>query len=140
MNKKISQFQTSNTILGKDSEFEGDMKFFGTLLIKGVFKGNVAGEGVVTIEQDAIVASNIHASVIKIHGKIFGQVSAENKVHIHDTGQVFGDIEAPDIVIEKGALVKGKCHTHQINMPGEEEQAITRVNTKDIIHKRFSFF
>ena len=42
----------TDTILGRDSEFEGDLKFYGTLLIDGSFKGNITGEGTISIGEE----------------------------------------------------------------------------------------
>ena len=121
---KKKEIITSNTILGKDSDFEGNIKFFGTLLIQGAFKGKIYGEGTVTIDKDATIRSDIHASEVNVHGTIFGKMSAENKIHVYKSAKIYGDIEAPAIQIEKSALIKGKCHTHKIDLPNEEELAI----------------
>jgi cytoskeletal protein CcmA (bactofilin family) len=89
MYKKNKDIKASNSILGKDSDFEGNIKFFGTLLIQGAFKGKIYGEGTVTIDEDATIRSDIHASEINIHGTIFGHVLAENKIHLYDSAKVY---------------------------------------------------
>ncbi len=124
MNKDVKDNKTSNTILGRDSEFEGNIKFFGTLLIQGGFKGTISGEGTVSIDTYAVINSDIHASEVNISGTVYGQLSAENKIHVFSSAKIYGDIEAPDIQIEKGSMIKGKCQTHKIDLPNKEERAI----------------
>jgi len=70
-NKKIA---TLKTILGKDSEFEGNMKFIGTIMIEGTFIGNILGEGTIIVGLGGEVRANIHASDVAIYGKVYGQV------------------------------------------------------------------
>lgn len=116
-NKKI---KASNTILGKDSEFEGNMKFIGTVTIEGAFKGNILGEGTIIVGLDGVVRANILASDVVIYGKIYGRVSAENKICVYSSGKIFGDIKAPEFKIEKGAVIKGKCSTNEFDRTDEE--------------------
>jgi len=124
---KNKNIKTSNTILGKDSEFEGNMKFIGTLTIEGTFKGNISGEGKIIIGLDGVVRANLLASDVVIYGKIYGRASAENKISIYSSGMIFGDIKAPEFQIEKGSIIKGKCITANIDRTDEEEVDI--INT-----------
>ncbi|MBT3387884.1 MAG: polymer-forming cytoskeletal protein [Desulfobacula sp.] len=128
-NKKI---KASNTILGKDSEIEGNMKFIGTLTIEGAFKGNILGEGKIIIGLDGVVRANILASDVVIYGQIYGRVSAENKISVYSSGRIFGDVKAPEFQIEKGAIIKGKCITGKIDKTDEDELDI--INTPLITH------
>ena len=48
-----------------------------------------------------------------ISGTVHGNVIAQQKVVLHKTAHVHGDIEAPTLVVEEGAKVSGK-----ITMPG----------------------
>jgi len=128
-NKKI---MTSNTTLGRDSEFEGNMKFIGNITIEGSFQGNISGEGTIIVGLNGEVRANILASDVIIYGTVYGQVSAENKICIYSSGIIFGDIKAPELQIEKGAIIKGKCDTNKIDETDEQELAI--INTPLMPH------
>lgn len=121
---KNNKNNTSDTLLGEDSEFNGDIKFFGTLTIEGAFKGNISGEGTVIINANGDIKANIHTSEVIVNGTIHGQVSAEKNIYINKSGMIFGDIEAPNIQIVRGALFKGKCTIHKVIKPSKDEQAI----------------
>lgn len=123
MKKTNKEIIISDTILGKDSEFEGDLKFIGTITIEGSFKGSVSGDGTIIIGLGALIMADIQALDVNIFGKIYGQISAVNKVCIYSSGEIFGDINAPKIQIEKGAIIKGKCVTHKIDQTHQEELA-----------------
>lgn len=121
MKKRKIQREKTNIILGKDSEFEGDLKFYGTLLIDGRFKGNITGEGTISIGEEGFVESDIHVSNMIIYGEVHGSIMVEEKIEIIAPGKVFGTIEAPIIEIEKGVVFKGKCHTQRPIVVVKEE-------------------
>lgn len=99
--------------LGKNAEFEGDLKFFGTARIEGRFKGNISGEGVLETAKESKIEARIHVTHIIICGEIHGDIFAEEKIDIKVPGKVFGNIEAPVITLEAGAVFQGKCQTQK---------------------------
>ena len=56
-----------------------------------------------------MIESDIHVSYIIIHGEIKGNILADNRIEIHAPGKVFGNIQAPIIVIEEGVIFEGNC-------------------------------
>ncbi|MFH2059744.1 MAG: polymer-forming cytoskeletal protein [Pseudomonadota bacterium] len=127
MKKTNKEIIISNTILGKDSEFEGNLKFIGAITIEGSFKGSVSGDGTIIIGLGADIKADIQALDVNIYGKIYGQVSAANKVCIYSSGEIWGDINAPKIQIEKGAIIRGKCVTHKIDQADKKELAVINI-------------
>jgi len=121
MKKRKKSRKEADIILGRDSEFEGDLKFYGTLLIDGSFKGNITGEGTISIGEEGIIESDIHVSNIIIYGEVHGNIIAEEKIEINAPGKVFGYIEAPIIEIEKGVVLQGTCQTQLPKVVVKEE-------------------
>jgi len=101
------------THLGGSSDFEGDLKFYGTARIGGRFKGSILGEGTLEIGAAGKIGADIHVTHVIVHGEIRGAVTAEQAIEIKAPGRVFGDLEAPVIAIEAGAFFQGKCRTQQ---------------------------
>lgn len=108
--KKNKEITTLNTFLGKDSEFEGNVKFINTIIIEGSFKGIIFGKGTIIVGRHGELRANIHAPNVVVYGKIYGQVSAGNKICVYSSGSIYGDITAQEFQIEKGAVIKGKCN------------------------------
>ena len=121
MKKRKKSRKEADIILGRDSEFEGDLKFYGTLLIDGSFKGNITGEGTISIGEEGIIEADIHVSNIIIYGEVHGNIIAEEKIEINAPGKVFGYIEAPIIEIEKGVVLQGTCQTQLPKVVVKEE-------------------
>ena len=100
--------QTINTFLGKDIEFEGILNFNGTVRIDGHFKGEITStEGNLIVGEFGKIDADIHISQIFISGEIRGNIIAEHKIDIHPPGKVFGNIQAPTLSLQEGAILEG---------------------------------
>ena len=100
------------TFLGKNTVFDGVLKFEGTIRIDGLFKGRIeAPEGTLVIGEAARLESDIHVSSIIISGEIHGDITADCKIDIHVPGRVFGNIQAPTVVVQEGVVFAGNCQT-----------------------------
>jgi len=101
---------------GKGTQFDGVLKFQGTLRIDGIFKGEIATGGTLIVGEEGVIEANIYVSDIIIGGEVKGSIIAGNRIEIDASGKVVGDIQASSIVIQDGAILKGKCRMRQ----GEE--------------------
>ncbi len=99
--------------IDQGSEFEGKLSFRDTVRIDGKFRGEIASENSLIVGESGEIDAEIHSKTVSISGTVHGNVIAQEKVVLHKTAQVNGDIEAPSLVVEEGAKVSGK-----ITMPG----------------------
>jgi len=100
------------TFLGQNTVFDGLLKFEGAIRIDGHFKGRIeAPRGTLVIGEAARIESDIHVSRIIISGKVQGDITADSKIDIHVPGRVFGNIQAPTVVVQEGVVFAGNCQT-----------------------------
>lgn len=97
------------TTLGKETEFNGTMKFQDSLKIIGKFKGEIVSPGFLYIENGAEVKANIKVGSVIIGGVVKGNVTAKDKLEMLDTGKVFGNIRTAKLKIADGVVFEGKC-------------------------------
>ena len=97
--------------LGEGSEFEGKLKFEGTVRIDGRFKGEIHSTGTLIIGESAVVKGDIDVGSCVIVGKLDGNVTAKSKLELHAPAIVSGNIMAPILVIQEGVTFDGKCQT-----------------------------
>ena len=97
--------------LGKDTAFEGTLRFTGGLRIDGRFQGEISTEGTLIIGESAVIRGDIHASCVLVSGEIHGNTIADERIEILTPGRVFGDIQSPEIIMGVGAVFEGKCQT-----------------------------
>jgi len=113
-----------NAFLGKDTEFEGKLSFRGAVRIDGHFKGEIFTEGTLMVGESAMIESDIHVSHIIISGEIKGNILADNRIEIHAPGKVFGNIQAPVIVIEEGVIFEGNCSMKKAEKVDDKKLAV----------------
>lgn len=113
-----------NAFLGKDTEFEGKLSFRGAVRIDGHFTGEIFTEGTLIAGDTAVIKSEIHVSHIIISGEIRGNIIADKRIEIHAPGKVYGNIQAPVVVIDEGVIFEGNCRMQKIEAEREKKLAI----------------
>ena len=107
--------------LGKNSEFDGNLFFSGTVRIEGHFKGEIAGDGTLIVGDDAVIESEVQVAHLVVCGEVRGNLSASEKIEIHPPGRVFGNLQAPAVVMDEGVVFEGCCRMKEIKRPGDEK-------------------
>ena len=110
--------------LGKDTAFEGKLTFHGTVRIDGHFRGEISADGGLIVGEGAMVEADLHISYIVISGEIRGNIVADDRLEIHPPGKVFGDIQAPTVVIDEGGIFEGTCSMQRARQPDERKLAV----------------
>jgi cytoskeletal protein CcmA (bactofilin family) len=113
-----------NAFLGKDTEFEGKLSFKGAVRIDGRFNGEIFTDGTLIAGESAVIKSEIHVSHIIISGEIRGNIIADKRIEIHAPGKVYGNIQAPVVVIDEGVIFEGNCRMQKIEAEREKKLAI----------------
>ena len=115
-----------NAFLGRDTEFEGKLSFSGAVRIDCRFKGEIFAEGTLIVGESAVIESDIHVSFIIVSGEIRGNIIADERIEIHAPGKVFGNIQAPTVVIDEGVLFEGNCKMQETKEP--EDKILTVIS------------
>jgi cytoskeletal protein CcmA (bactofilin family) len=97
--------------LGRDTEFEGSLSFKGIVRIDGCFKGDVKSDGTLIVGETAVMECDVHAATVIVSGEVRGHVIAGERVEVLAPARVFGDIEAPSVIINAGVVFEGNCRT-----------------------------
>ncbi len=118
--------------LGEGSEFEGKLKFEGTVCIDGKFKGEINSTGTLIIGAKAEVEGDITVDSCLIVGKLDGNVTASTKLEMHTPAVVKGNVSSPILIIQEGVTFDGSCQTSggTVQSAGDSEQAAKKVPEK----------
>lgn len=120
MFKKNDKPITEGEIINIDAGVEGNVKFSGpiNLRLNGKFEGELETKGVLIIGEKADVkAKTIKGDTITIAGRVKGDIISSKRLELSATARVIGNIEAPILVIQEGAMLKGGCQ-----MPVEDAE------------------
>ena len=105
--------------MGKDTVFNGELTFDGTVRIDGKFEGKVITEDTLIVGETGHMIAEISAGTVICMGHVEGTVMASKKIEIHSTSKVVGNIKSPAIYIELGGVLDGSC-----DMTGKESKVI----------------
>ena len=108
--EKEKQSGSISTLIGVDARIEGHLDFAGTLRLDGQLEGQMTGRnGVLIVGEKAQIKADINVNKAVIMGTITGSVSALDKIELYPPAKITGDICAPMVTIESGAVLNGKC-------------------------------
>ncbi len=99
------------SILGKGSEFEGKLKFEGTVRVDGKFKGEVQSKGTLIIGEEAMLEGDVDVDSAVVGGKVEGNITVKTRLELHVPAIVTGNITAPVLIIQEGVSFNGNCQT-----------------------------
>jgi cytoskeletal protein CcmA (bactofilin family) len=100
-----------DTILGRDTSFNGEVEAVGGIRIDGCFKGSIKTPGDVVVGENAHIEAKVSGRNVLIAGEIRGDVQASGKLELTLTGKLYGNLLAAKMYVEEGAVFQGECKT-----------------------------
>lgn len=97
------------TFLGKGVRFNGVVHFDGTVRIDGRLDGEIHTKGTLVVGENAVIKGIITAGTMTSGGKIQGNVTATERVHLLKSAVMVGDVRSPAFSMEDGAHFQGQC-------------------------------
>jgi cytoskeletal protein CcmA (bactofilin family) len=97
------------TTLGRETTFQGTLRFTDSLRILGKFSGEILSPGRLVIDEGAEIKANIRVGSIIVGGVIRGNILAKEKLEMLSTGRVIGNIRTAKLKIADGVVFEGKC-------------------------------
>ena len=94
--------------IDQGSEFEGKLSFRDTVRIDGRFRGEIASENTLIVGESGEIEATIRSNTISISGSVDGDVHGAQRVVLHKTARVTGNIETPALSMEDGAVLNGQ--------------------------------
>ncbi len=96
------------THVAPGTHIRGEVTGSTELLVEGVIEGEIRVDAPVMIGAEGVVQGPVSGQVVRIGGRVVGNVSAGDRVEVATSGTLEGDIQAPRIVIAEGAFFKGR--------------------------------
>jgi cytoskeletal protein CcmA (bactofilin family) len=99
-----------NTIIGKDTVFNGTLEVKGGVRVDGTVKGKVICSDTLTVGAGGFVEADVESTVAVVAGRLVGNLRASEKIELQTKSDVEGDIKTKSLVVEQGAIFCGACH------------------------------
>jgi cytoskeletal protein CcmA (bactofilin family) len=94
--------------IGKSITIKGDLSGNEDLQIDGTVEGRIdLPNNQLTIGAEGRVKAEVHAKAVVVIGHVTGNLSAADRIQVEATGIVDGDVKAPRLVIQEGAMLNG---------------------------------
>lgn len=97
------------SVISAGLTFEGKIDGSGHVRISGRFKGDVHVDGSLTVESGAHLAGSVRAGSVVVAGEIEGNIEGAQRVELHQSGIVNGDISAGSLTVADGARMRGRA-------------------------------
>ncbi|NPV53117.1 MAG: polymer-forming cytoskeletal protein [Firmicutes bacterium] len=123
-----------DTVVGKDTEFEGKLVASGAVRIDGRLRGEIDTTGDLIIGEGGMVAAAVRAKNVVIAGHVEGNVVADGRLEIVPSGRLYGDVKVATLVIEDGAIFRGACEMTRPDS-GEPKLLPGRVEDEGVDHE-----
>jgi cytoskeletal protein CcmA (bactofilin family) len=105
--------------IGKSVVIKGELSGSEDLYVDGQVEGSISLKGnSLTVGPNGQVKASVEAKGLVVQGKLEGNVHASDRVELHKSAVVTGDIATQRISIEEGAYLKGK-----IDIQGRADKA-----------------
>lgn len=117
-----SQSQAQSVaMIGPSIRIRGDLIGEENLIIEGQVEGTInLDKHDLTIGSNGRVKANIQANGVIVEGQVEGDIIGKEKVIIRRTGNMRGNIIAPRVTLEDGAMFKGSIEMEPETRRGSE--------------------
>jgi cytoskeletal protein CcmA (bactofilin family) len=114
--RKQRRHSVVDTLVGSNSQVNGDLKFTGGCHIDGTVKGNVSADSdshsALSISEEGTVEGGVTVPFVVLNGIVRGDVVAGQRVELGSTARVIGNVYYNLIEMAIGAEINGKL-VHQ---------------------------
>lgn len=96
--------------VGHGTTLTGETNFHAMLRVDGHLIGTVSSEnGTLIVGTNGQVDANVSVAAAMVNGAVNGDIVASEKLQLGRTARVLGNIQAPRLIIEEGAILEGGC-------------------------------
>jgi cytoskeletal protein CcmA (bactofilin family) len=106
------------TVIGSGAVIEGSIRAQGSVRVEGVVNGVLIVEGDAAIAPGGEVIGDVLADDLSICGRLDGNTSVRDHLHVASTGSLYGDARYGTLQVDRGGVLVGRP------MPGEDKISI----------------
>ena len=101
--------RNGDTIIGHEAYFQGTLTAKGSLKIDGRIDGSLVDAKTVTLGKTGKIKGDISCEVCYVCGEVKGNITALDHIEAMSGSRIEGDLRAPKIIIDDGAIFNGNC-------------------------------
>jgi cytoskeletal protein CcmA (bactofilin family) len=95
--------------IDEGTEIEGKYSFSGVVMLNGKLSGEIASSESLIVGEKGVIHASIRAGSVVVSGEVVGNIVASDRIELRNASRVTGNLEAPVIVVDEGAVFEGQC-------------------------------
>lgn len=120
--------KVASTLITQGVTIKGTVEGEGVVQVEGVVEGEFRMVGAVIVADTGLVRGPISADVVRVAGKVEGNVTAREHMRLEQSGTLIGDVATPSLVVEDGGYLNGRSTMIQAPAPDPELTDVTVTN------------
>ncbi len=117
-NRKKIRTSRIDSLIGRQTEVQGDFYFSGGLHVDGTVQGNISSEddsgSVLTVSEHGTIEGEVKVPNIILNGVVVGDVHVTNHIELAENARVTGNVFYSTIEMAMGAEVNGNLVRHTL--------------------------
>ena len=100
--------KVSSTLITQGITFNGTIEGEGVVQVEGTVVGEFSMVGAIIVADSGLVKGPISADVVRVAGRVEGNVTAREHMRLESTGTLIGDVTTASLVVEDGGCLNGR--------------------------------
>ena len=120
--------KVSSTLITHGITFKGTIEGEGVVQVEGTVVGEFNMTGAILVAESGLVKGPITADVVRIAGRVEGNIIAREHMRLENTGALIGDVSTASLVVEDGGCLNGRSTMMKAPEPEDELKDVRPVN------------
>ena len=120
--------KVSSTLITQGITLKGTIEGEGVVQVEGAVIGEFNMVGAIIVADTGLVKGPITADVVRVAGKVEGNVIAREHMRLEHTGTLNGDVSTASLVVEDGGCLNGRSSMTRAPEPERELQDVRPVD------------
>jgi len=136
-NGKKQKTAKIDTLVGGNTEINGDVLFKGGLHVDGVIKGNVVAENdefaILILAESGRIEGEVQVPNVSVNGTVLGDIYAMGHLELAEKARVSGSIYYTLVEMASGAEVNGQLIQKTPGQHSNYEMMLTPANDSEVV-------
>ena len=110
----------SSTLITQGITFTGTIEGEGVVQVEGTVVGEFSMTGAIIVADTGLIKGPISADVVRIAGRVEGNITAREHMRLEHTGTLIGDVSTASLVVEDGGCLNGRSTMMRAPEPEKE--------------------
>ncbi len=125
-------------VVGRGIALSGEIRACDRLIVEGQVEATLSDSRSIEISSSGVFKGKAQIEEAEISGRFDGELVVSQKLTIHATGRVVGNIRYGEIEIARGGVISGQIDVIAPSAPVEEVPPVTSAETSSVVSASIS--